>query len=219
MRDITRTTCRKAVVAVVATAALATLTTGVPASAAPEQRDARPAGPASVHGGGRIFYGFVPDDDIRFTVDATSAPYSRPYPGIPQLENGLPTDAKGTITISHWSAKDNKTMKSVATVDCLVTGDRTATVTATIATVNDPELADTIGERRGFSIHDGRGGQDRFGFSWGVGNLDTDEKGNPVGARVGTCMAPAPFAPVVEGGFAVRHAELATKPPKAARGR
>ncbi|MFI1252444.1 hypothetical protein ACH4U6_01380 [Streptomyces netropsis] len=218
MRGITTATVRKAVTAAVATAALATLTTGVPASAATGKSDARSAESASVHGGGRIFYGFVPDDDIRFTVDATSAPYSRPYPGVPALKNGLPTDAKGTVTISHWSAKDNKTMKSVATVDCLVTGDRTATVTATITTVNDPELADTIGERRGFSVYDGKGGRDRFGFSWGVGNLDTDEKGNPVPGRVGTCMAPAPFAPVVKGGFTVRHAELATEPPKAARG-
>ncbi|MEU6593662.1 hypothetical protein ABZ923_31330 [Streptomyces sp. NPDC046881] len=27
-------------------------------------------------------------------------------------------------------------------------------------------------------------------------------------AEVGTCMAPAPYAPVIEGGYTVRHADL-----------
>lgn len=104
-----------------------------------------------------------------------------------------------------------------------MTGARTATFTA-IVNRADPEVAEWVGQRRGFSVYDGddrdRSGRDRdrFGFSWGVANTDTDEKGEPVMGRVGTCMAPAPFAPVLEGGFTVHHTELPPQPTAAARG-
>lgn len=35
----------------------------------------------------------------------------------------------------------------------------------------------------------------------------------PEAAPVGTCTAPAPYAPVTKGGYAVAHAELPTPPP------
>ncbi|MEU5592766.1 hypothetical protein [Streptomyces sp. NPDC020298] len=100
-----------------------------------------------------------------------------------------------------------------ADADCLVTGDRTATSTA-IVTKADPEVADQIGQRLGFSVYDGSKtgpgghGRDRLGFSWGVVNTDTNEKGETIEGRVGTCMAPAPFAPVMDGEFTVNHADL-----------
>ncbi|WP_234347498.1 hypothetical protein [Streptomyces specialis] len=46
--------------------------------------------------------------------------------------------------------------------------------------------------------------RDRVGLSWAVGGLPVG--GAPAG--VGACLAPAPFAPVVRGGFTVLHAEL-----------
>ncbi len=47
-----------------------------------------------------------------------------------------------------------------------------------------------------------------MGFSNGVNLLPNGED-----AEVGTCMAPAPYAPVVRGGYTVTHAELAIASP------
>ncbi|MFI6845075.1 hypothetical protein OG535_06400 [Kitasatospora sp. NBC_00085] len=168
------------------------------------------AAKAAVSGSVRIAYAYSPDDDIRFTFDVEAAPFTRPLPGLPQ---GLPTDARGTVRISHHVAALNHTVTSEAAVDCLVTGDRTASFTAVI-TRADPEVADTVGQRRGFSVLDGTSPRhpDRVGFSWGVANLDTDPAGGPAEGKAGTCMAPAPFAPVISGGLTVRPAELAPLP-------
>ncbi|MEU6235956.1 hypothetical protein [Kitasatospora sp. NPDC047058] len=161
---------------------------------------------AAVNGSVRIAYAYSPDDDIRFSFDVDAVPFSRPLPGAPQ---GLPTDARGTVRISHHVAAQNRTVTSEGAVDCLVTGDRTASFTAVI-TRADPEVADSVGQRRGFSVYDGGspGHPDRVGFSWGVANMDTDGNGQPVEGKVGTCMAPAPFAPVSSGDLTVRAAEL-----------
>ncbi|MFG3052640.1 hypothetical protein ACGFZP_17010 [Kitasatospora sp. NPDC048239] len=161
---------------------------------------------AAVSGSARIAYAYSPDDDIRFTFEAEAAPFSRVSPEVPQ---GLPTDARGTVRISHHVAALNRTVTSEAVVDCLVTGDRTASFTAVI-TRADEEVADSVGQRRGFSVLDGGSPEhpDRVGFSWGVANLDTDPDGKAIEGRVGTCMAPAPFAPVITGDLTVRPAEL-----------
>ncbi|MFD0275037.1 hypothetical protein ACFVHB_14215 [Kitasatospora sp. NPDC127111] len=161
---------------------------------------------AAVSGSARIAYVYSPDDDIRFTFDVEAAPFSRPLPGAPQ---GLPTDARGTVRISHHVTAQDRTVTSEAAVDCLVTGDRAASFTA-VVTRADPEVADTVGRRRGFSVYDGGSPEhpDRVGFSWGVANMDTDGNGQPVEGRVGTCMAPAPFAPVSSGDLTVHAAEL-----------
>ncbi|MGW0645069.1 MULTISPECIES: hypothetical protein [Streptomyces] len=188
-----------------------TALTAAPAGDAPATKR---AGTASVHGSARIHYAFSPDDDIRFTIDAEAAPYSRPLPGLPQ---GLPTDARGTVSFRHAVAATGQIATAKARVDCLVTGGGTATLTA-VVTRSD---VGPVGERLGFSVTEGhRGEPDRLGFSWGVANVDpekTDEKGNVTAPRVGTCMAPAPFAPAVRGGFTVRHAELPTSPPAVMR--
>ncbi len=87
-------------------------------------------------------------------------------------------------------------------MDCLVTGG-TATLTA-VVTRSD---AGPAGERPCFSISEGCAGEpDRLGFSWGVANVDpekTAERGNVTAPKVGTWMAPAPFAPATRGGFTV----------------
>ncbi|MFF2045137.1 hypothetical protein ACFVVX_32465 [Kitasatospora sp. NPDC058170] len=185
-------------------AAGATGTATAGAGAAPAATGS--TGPAEVGGSARIAYAYSPDDDIRFTFEVVAEPFSRPLPEAPQ---GLPTDARGTVRISHHVAALNRTVTSEAAVDCLVTGDRTASFTAVI-TRADEEVADSVGQRRGFSVLDGGSPEhpDRVGFSWGVANLDIDANGKAVEGRVGTCMAPAPFAPVVTGDLTVRPADL-----------
>ncbi|NYI05806.1 hypothetical protein [Allostreptomyces psammosilenae] len=197
--------------AAAATAVVAlTVVTGANTSATASS--GRPAETARVQGSAEIHYAFAPDDTIHFAVDAVAAPFSRPYPGVPGAEAGLPTDARGTISWSHRVAATGEVLASEAAVDCLVTGGRTATVTAVITEVNAPRLNDTIGQRVGISVQDGGRGarHDRLGFSWGVANLDVDEGGNLTAGRTGTCMAPAPFAPVTDGGFTVHHSDLPT---------
>ncbi|MFJ9951291.1 hypothetical protein [Kitasatospora sp. NPDC091207] len=181
------------------------VTTGASASAVPGA-----AAPAAVGGSARISYAYSPDDDIRFTFEVESAPFSRPVAGAPQ---GLPSDARGTVRISHHVAALDRTVTSEGSVDCLLTGDRTASFSA-VVTRADPEAADSVGKRQGFSVLDGGSPDrpDRVGFSWGVANLDTDAAGQVVEGRVGTCMAPAPFAPVVTGDLTVRPADLPPLP-------
>ncbi|MFJ7420569.1 hypothetical protein ACIQXD_18455 [Streptomyces uncialis] len=187
----------------------------VPATAPPMAKAGtahEKAGGARVRGAGRIDYVYSPDDTIRFSVDAEAAPFTRPLPGV-QLP-GLPTDARGTVRISHHVPATGRTGWSVADVDCLVTGGATATLTATVreSNVSDP------GTRFGVSVQQGRHGQpDRIGFSWGVVNTAADTTDGPKASPVGSCMAPAPFAPVTDGGFTVRHTELPPLPAGSAR--
>jgi hypothetical protein len=155
---------------------------------------------ARVVGSARIHYVYSPEDTIRFRVDAEAAPFTRPLTA-PGGERGLPTDARGTVRISHRVASTGFTAWAVADVDCLVTGGSTATLTAVVRASNTSEK----GERVGISVQQGRGGEpDRLGFGWGVANVGAD--------RTGTCMAPAPFAPVVRGGYRVAHADLPPMP-------
>ncbi|XMN07569.1 hypothetical protein ACK8N7_16725 [Streptomyces griseobrunneus] len=184
------------------------------ASASGHREEARPAG-ASVTGKAEFVLTYHQDDDVRsFTFDAHAAPYTRPLPGIP---TGLPTDARGSVTVSHYSAEKDITYTAEGRVDCLVTGVRTATLTAVITEVS-PGGPPTLGKRLGFSVYDGgkdKGrSKDRVGFSWnGVNLLPTADDSPPEDAPVGTCMAPAPYAPVTKGGYTVRHAELPPPPP------
>ncbi|MCX4545837.1 hypothetical protein [Streptomyces sp. NBC_01565] len=158
---------------------------------------------------------YYPDDDVRsFTFDAHAVPYSRPLPGIP---TGLPTDARGTVVVSHYSAERDVTYTSKGSVDCLVTGPGTATLTAVVTEVS-PGGPPILGKRVGFSVYDGGKGKgrsaDRVGFSWNGVNLlaDPESETPPEDAPVGTCMAPAPYAPVSRGGYAVTHGELPPRP-------
>lgn len=169
-----------------------------------EGHDGRAARPASVSGKARVSYAFSPDDEIWFTVDARAKPYSRPLPGT-KAPDGLPTDAVGTIHYSHRVAATGVVYNAVAEVDCLSTGGPVATVTAVVTTSD----IGNANERIGLSVYQGRGRDgDRLGFSWGVANLDMGPDQQPYQPVVGTCMAPAPFAPVLRGGFSVHHVEL-----------
>ncbi|MEU8891158.1 hypothetical protein [Streptomyces sp. NPDC048442] len=167
-------------------------------------------GRASVHGAARVAYVESLQDDIRFTVHARSVPFSRPVPGIP---GGMATDAEGVVKFSHAAPAGSKPVAAEATVDCLVTSGRTATLTAVLK-ADTPAMP--RGTRIGISVQQGgKGEPDRLGFSWGAANVDTgtlDEKGDVTLSRVGTCMAPAPFTTVIKGGFRVVHAELAKFP-------
>ncbi|MER5332386.1 hypothetical protein [Micromonospora sp. NPDC002717] len=181
---------------------------GASGATASATADREPAGTARVTGSGEIRLTFAPDQDVRsFSFDARATPYTRPLPGAPQ---GLPTDATGTVHVAHRVAADGSTVRFAARVDCLVTAARTATLTA-VVTEADAPVADLVGRRLGFSVYDGPG-RDRVGFSWAVVNADQGPDGQWREGSVGTCMAPAPFAPVTEGGYRVRHAELPPPP-------
>ncbi|MEE4419082.1 hypothetical protein [Streptomyces bugieae] len=168
----------------------------------------KPGKVASVHGAGRIAYLYSPHDDIRFTVDAQAAPFTHHMPGLPLP--GLPTDAKGTVTIKHYSPAHHVTGWSKARVDCLVTGGGTATLTAVVEESN----VEKRGKRFGLSIQQGRGAApDRVGFGWDIVNFEPRAKDQKdLESPTGTCMAPAPFAPVIKGAFTVRHQELPPLP-------
>ncbi|MFB6827012.1 hypothetical protein ACFCXA_36100 [Streptomyces virginiae] len=195
---------RALILAGTAAALAATLIAAAPAPAAP-------AAPklASVHGGGAIFFLYSAKDDIRFTVDAESTPWTRPFPA-PGGDKGLPTDARGRVTISHRYTETGFTATAEAEVDCLVTGGKTATLTAVVKTSN---VAGWDGKRIGISVQEGRRGEpDRVGFSWGVANVDVRPDGTVAEGTVGSCMAPAPFTEVTKGGFRVAPAPLSPQP-------
>lgn len=197
-------------VGAVALVAATALVAAPSASATPPAASAAPQTPrtASVTGAGDVRLTFAPDRDVRsFSFDARATPYTRPMPGAPQ---GLPTDATGTVRIAHRVAADGSTVRFAARVDCLVTAARTATLTA-VVTEADAPVADLVGRRLGFSVYDGPG-HDRVGFSWAVVNADQGPDGQWREGSAGTCMAPAPFAPVTDGGYQVRHAELPPPP-------
>ncbi|GAA5041795.1 hypothetical protein [Streptomyces similanensis] len=196
-----------------AVAVAATAITGVTvASGGPRERPVR----ASVTGSAEFRLPYLADDDVRsLTFDAYAAPFSRPIPGLPGT-GGLPTDARGTVKVSHYSAREHITYTAEGAVDCLVTAPGSASLTAVITKVS-PGGPHWLGERMGFSVYDGgtdergRASGDRVGYSWDdTVNWTT---GTPRHEdAVNSCMAPAPFAPVTEGGYRVRHADLPNWP-------
>jgi hypothetical protein len=159
---------------------------------------------ARVTGSGDVRLTYWPDKDIRsFSFDAVGAPYSQPKNGAP---DGLPTDARGTVRVSHRLAAQNVTVRFRADVDCMVTSPGNAVLTAVVKEADGP-VADWVGKRLGFSVQ-----RDRVGFSWSVVNGDQNEQGEWQEGKAGTCMAPAAFAPVTRGGYTVRHADLPPAP-------
>ncbi|MFD7920938.1 hypothetical protein ACFV3R_17150 [Streptomyces sp. NPDC059740] len=192
---------------ILAIAVSAVVVTGATtASGSPRERPAQ----ASVTGSATFRLPYLKDDDVRsLTFDAHAAPYSRPIPGVP---SGLPTDAHGTVAISHYSADRDITYTAAGRVDCLVTAPGSATLTAVITEVSagGPNWR---GKRLGFSVRDGgvdrpgKASRDRVGFSWDDGVNWTRGAEKHMDA-VGSCMAPAAFAPVTKGGYRVRHADL-----------
>ncbi|MEO3827738.1 hypothetical protein [Actinomadura sp. B10D3] len=183
----------------------------------PGTRPAAGAKEASVRGAADFQMPFAPDKDVRhFEFEARAAPYTRPFPAAP---HGLPSDAAGTVKVSHYLARQNTTVHFEAAVDCMITSPGYAALTAKVVRVDDL-VQDWLGKRLGFSIQDagadtpGRT-RDRVGFSWLFGNVEEDQDGNAIEGKVGTCQAPAPFASVTKGGYTVKHAELTPPPPGA----
>ncbi|TDD80326.1 hypothetical protein E1293_21070 [Actinomadura darangshiensis] len=176
----------------------------------PAAESARPG----VRGAADFRMPFTPDKDVRhFEFDARAAPYTRPFPGMP---HGLPSDAAGTVKVSHYLAQRNTTVHFEAAVDCMITSPGYAALTAKVVRADDL-VQDWVGRRLGFSVQDaGRDTpghiRDRVGFSWLFGNVEEDQDGNAVEGKVGTCQAPAPFALVTKGGYTVEHADLTPAP-------
>jgi hypothetical protein len=165
---------------------------------------------ARVTGSAEIRLTFAPDDDVRrFTFDAYATPYTHP---LPDQAAGLPSDAAGIIHVYHHFTGQNLTVTFDAAVDCLTTSPGYAAMTA-VVTRADEVAKELIGTRVGISVQDGgRGGHgDRVGFNWSL-SADQDENGDWIQARVGTCLAPAPFGPVTRGDLTVRHADLRPEP-------
>jgi hypothetical protein len=136
-----------------------------------------------------------------------STPYSRPLPGLP---TGSPADATGTVRVSHRLAETGVTVRFEATADCLITSPGYATVTAVVTRADDV-VKDWVGKRVGLSVQDAGRGPDRVGFSWSL-SADQNEAGEWGAARIGTCLAPAPFSTVTRGELHVRHADLTPAP-------
>ncbi|WP_436530056.1 hypothetical protein [Actinoplanes sp. HUAS TT8] len=197
---------RKSVRGIAAAATAITLATwAIPASA--HDRVAR------VGGSAEFTLPFSPDNDVRrFSFDVRAAPFTRPLPGRPQ---GLPMDATGTVKVSHYVAATGATVTLEAAVDCLITSPGYAAMTG-IVTRADSDVRDWIGTRVGFSVRDGGrdGHGDRAGYTWNMSG-DQDENGTWGPAKVGTCLAPAPFGPVTRGDFTVHHVDLPLDRPAA----
>ncbi|MEU6036243.1 hypothetical protein ABZ801_12615 [Actinomadura sp. NPDC047616] len=190
-------------------AAAAAVTACATSASAAQPRAAAKPKTASVTGAASFRLTFAPDADVRrFAIDAHAVPYSRPMPEI-GAPGGLPTDARGTVKISHYVAAQQTTLRAEAEVDCLATSPGNATLTAKVVRADGP-LADWVGRRLGFSVNDR--GHDWVGLSWAVGNVTQNEHGTWEESPVGTCMAPAAFAPVTQGNFTVRHVDLPPAP-------
>lgn len=181
----TSTTAGAAALGTNATAATARVVAGSPA--------AERATTGVVKGSGRIMYA-DPDDDVRFTVDATVT-----YP--PGTTDPFAGKAQGTARVFHHfaNAPTPTTIWADISVDCVVTGGRSATVTG-IVTATSPNNTDWIGQRVGFNVADnGVGRFDRIGWS---GPRMT---GDPELRR---CTAPAPFFTLKAGGYTVKDLSL-----------
>ncbi|SNR52542.1 hypothetical protein [Actinomadura mexicana] len=206
--------------AILITAATIVVAGGATAAQAAAPQGRPGAGPAagtpiaSVRGAADFRLTFAPDKDVRhFEFDVRATPYTRPFPGAP---HGLPSDAAGSVRVSHYLAGQNTTVRFEAAVDCMITSPGYAALTAKVVRADEPVRA-WLGKRLGFSVLDaGKDGpghtRDRVGLSWLAGNADEDGDGNVIEGRSGTCQAPAPFAPVTRGGYTVRHADLVPPP-------
>lgn len=207
-----------ATIAVVA-ATVGLIATSATTAAAETSRSTGTPRVASVVGAADVRRTFHDDHDVRsfaFTVHA--APYSRPISSPDgQTLPGTPNDATGTVTITHYSAERNMTYTGEGQVDSMVTAPGYATMTAIITSVSPGGPVHWIGKRLGFSVYDagkdpaGRS-RDRVGYSWEFMNMTKNDSGEWTESEVGTSMAPAPFAPVVTGGYTVTHADLPPLP-------
>ncbi|MET7971428.1 hypothetical protein [Micromonospora sp. NPDC005305] len=196
-------------------AAIGLITTTATAAAETNHSPGKPK-IASVVGAADVRLTYQDDDDIRsFAFTAHATPYTRgPIPTADgQSLPGAPNDATGTVKITHYAAQWNMTFTAEGQVDSMVTAPGYATLTAVITTVSPGGPDYWIGKRFGFSVYDAgkdkpRRSRDRVGFSWEFMNMTRNDAGDWTESEIGTSMAPAPFAPVVNGGYTITHADL-----------
>ncbi|WP_158079208.1 hypothetical protein [Actinomadura sp. CNU-125] len=120
------TTTTAAVAALAVTAAVAPA-----ASARPEKKEPKVA---SVTGWGEMRRTYHQDRDVRaFAFDARATPYASAGENFP----GSPSDATGTVRISHYSPVLNKTITASGRVDSLTTAPGYAVLTAVIDRVSE----------------------------------------------------------------------------------
>ncbi|WP_137988777.1 hypothetical protein [Streptomyces vilmorinianum] len=178
---------------VAAIAAPVAVAAPAPAELAPAPAPARASLHSSLKGEARMEYP-VPDEEVRFSVDA----HSTHGPG------STPTRSWGTFRLSHsYPAKDGAPAKvhwGEFKVDCLTTGGPTATVTGTLVRA-DPDhpwldvLEPNFRMGVSFLVPPKGQGPARIGLSGGTW------KDEPLLTK---CMAPAADARVVDGGFTLR---------------
>ncbi|MFI9200363.1 hypothetical protein [Streptomyces sp. NPDC053048] len=194
-----RTTLRLATL--LAAAAAVTATVGVaPAVSADPARDtpaavtatvpATATTTASIKGSARMAFP-APGHDIRITVDARST--------FPSAGHTLPSESSGTFRIYHkvdpLNGERPKVYWGDFKVDCMTSGGPNATVTGTLVRTSpdhpwQKELDPNV--RMGVSFYvAGKGGEpSRIGLS-----------GARKGEQLTKCMAPAPDAAVIAGGY------------------
>ncbi|QFG26963.1 hypothetical protein F7P10_10515 [Actinomadura sp. WMMB 499] len=201
-----------ATLAVAATALTVIAAAAPAASARPERKESQVA---SVAGWGEMRRTYHHDQDVRaFAFDARATPYASAEGDFP----GSPSDATGTVRISHYSPAVNGPITSSGRVDSLTTAPGYAALTAVIDRVSEGGPEHWVGRRLGFSVYDGgkdRPGRtrDRVGYGWEFMNLIQDENGEWIeNPQTGKGMAPAPFGPVTRGGFTVVHKDLPPLP-------
>ncbi|MEU7611588.1 hypothetical protein [Micromonospora sp. NPDC049204] len=219
-RSLTMRLASAATIATLAVTSGLITTTAVTAAAETSHSSGKPR-IASVVGAADVRLTYLNDDDIRsFAFAARAAPYTRgPLPtGDGGSLPGSPNDAAGTVKITHYAAQWNMTFTAEGQVDSMVTAPGYASLTAVITTVSAGGPDHWIGKRLGFSVYDAgkdtpRGSRDRVGFSWEFMNMTKNNAGEWTESEIGTSMAPAPFAPVVDGGYTITHADLPPVPP------
>lgn len=146
---------------------------------------------ARLRGSAHILWPPSPNDIVQFSVDAY-ARYNDPN-GSP-----LPSESWGTAWLSHRFTGQNPGLLWYSiSVDCLMTGGRTATVTGIVTDASD-NAQSSIGTRFGFSVADLGRRHDRVGFSGGP------RPGDP---ELRKCMAPAMFFTLKDGDYTVTDAD------------
>ncbi|MEV6039940.1 hypothetical protein AB0L65_53135 [Nonomuraea sp. NPDC052116] len=149
---------------------------------------------ASIKGSARMYFP-APGNDIRITVDAHGE-YTANSPA-------FPTRAWGTFRIYHAVEEPGKPRQvnwGELEVDCLTTGGPTATVTGTLVRATPGGPWEDLVKRKvrmGVSFYvAGKGkGPSRIGLSGATA---------PGESPLTKCMAPAPDAPVIRGGYVLK---------------
>lgn len=181
-------TATRRLLAVLATAAVTATASASTAHAAPTASPTEPPPQepttSRLHGSARMDYP-IASDHVQVTVDA----------GAEYGWSGYPDRSWGTFRIYHRTT-DPQTGEPLViwgefAVDCLTTGGPVATVTGTLVR-HSPDTPWHLGDRSGASFYVPRRGTARIGLA-GLWEPPLSK-----------CMAPAPDAEVIDGGYSLR---------------